>query len=214
MESQSCYTKCLRVLNILSEFVARTTRPNEAQLVSGMNTMIGVAEAKYLLKIAKKLMEFMKEYKVNYVHLQTRCSFHVSYFRNLQSLKLKKSFLGEEMLMKVLRSIKRHEIRIKHLDLSKNIVSSLICKEISLICQQMKCLREIMLDSTKISVSGIAYIFMIFIDEESEDQGIGTRQMNDNNNTTMLNDSLLDNSISHLNVDAIQDGRNTNMNHA
>ena len=78
----------------------------------------------------------------------------------------------------------------------------------------MKCLREIMLDSTKISVSGIAYIFMIFIDEESEDQGIGTRQMNDNNNDTMLNDSLLDNSMSHLNVDAIQEGRNTNMNHA
>ena len=78
----------------------------------------------------------------------------------------------------------------------------------------MKCLREIMLDSTKISVSGIAYIFMIFIDEESEDQGIGTRQMNDNNNATMLNDSLLDNSMSHLNVDAIQEGRNTNMNHA
>jgi len=213
MESQSCYTKCLRVLNILAEFVARTTRPNEAQLVSGMNNMIGVAEAKYLLKIAKKLMEFMKEYKVNYVHMHSRFSFHVSYFQNLQSLKLKKSFLGEDMLMKLLRSIKRHEIRIKHLDLSKNIVSSLICKEISLICQQMKCLREIMLDSTKISVSGIAYIFMIFIDEDGEDQGIDTRQMNDNNNTTMLNDSLLDQSMSHLNVDAIQDGRN-NMNHA
>ena len=55
------------------------------------------------------------------------------------------------------------------------MVSSLTCKEIGLICQKMNCLREIILDSTKISVSGIAYIFMIFINEDAEEQGIATR---------------------------------------
>ena len=40
---------------------------------------------------------------------------------------------------------------------------------------------------------------MIFINEDAEEQGITTRQINDHNNTTMLNDSLLDNSMVHLN---------------
>ena len=112
---------------------------------------------------------------------------------------LKKLYLSEEFFLKILLNINSHEIRIKLLDLSKNIISRLICKEISLICQRLRYYRKIMLDSKNITVFGVVYIFIAFIDDYCEGLDISILQMN-NYNTTLLNNSMMNQSIFHLNV--------------
>lgn len=67
IESLSCYKKCWQVLNVLSLFVANTISVQDGQSSKQNGDIIGAAEAKYLLKITKKLTEFMKEYKVSYM---------------------------------------------------------------------------------------------------------------------------------------------------
>lgn len=51
------------------------------------------------------------------------------------------------------------------LDLSNNKVNLYICKEIAMICHSTRSLSELILDSTQIPISGIAYIFQVLIDE-------------------------------------------------
>ena len=55
------------------------------------------------------------------------------------------------------------------IDLSKNTVTSEMCKEISIIAQREKKLSEIILNSCEITLSSIIYIFMAFIHKEADD---------------------------------------------
>jgi len=60
-------------------------------------------------------------------------------------------------------------MKIVSIDLSKNTVTSEMCKEISIIAQREKKLSEIILNSSEITLSSIVYIFMAFIDKDADD---------------------------------------------
>lgn len=95
-----------------------------------------LVEAKTLLKVSQKLEQHIKEFKRMTLlpNSSPATCMEISDLPNLKRLKLKDCLLEEHELMDILKAINKKKIKIHHLDLSGNTISSFMCKEISLIC--------------------------------------------------------------------------------
>jgi len=114
-------------------------------------------------------------------------TFDVSRFNNLKELRIcNNSIICEDVIVSILRKMRKKDIRIEYLDLSGNKASPQICKQIALLCRAVRTLSTVILDNTEIPLSGLVYLLMTTIDDSES----GKKKKDDLNDLDRL---LLDN---------------------
>lgn len=121
--------------------------------------------------------------------------FDPSQFKTLKELRLNNSKIrNEDVLVQILRNLKKKEIKLEVLDLSGNKLTPFVCKSIALYCRSSRTLTNIFADDTELPLSGLVYLLMVTIDESEpvKDKIIKNKK----DDVTELDRLLLDNSNS------------------
>lgn len=93
---------------------------------------------------------------------------NVGIFNQLSVLKLKNHQMNESKLLNILRAATKKQLPIRHLNLSKNKISTKVARQIAILAIKGRQLKELILNKVQIELSGLAYIFTVYTNENTE----------------------------------------------
>jgi hypothetical protein len=108
------------------------------------------SEAKYLITVLKQLNSLLDEFKLKIERNLDSYEFRIGKWTNLQKFELQNVKMNSDQILKTVKAITNNKIKLKHINLSNNLITPDVCRELGNHFITIKSLRQIILNNCTI----------------------------------------------------------------